>query len=187
MQVFSLKDGQGRNMWRNLRVPITIIQTCHKPDHTVDWLKYVNSSFYDQVDFTILWNQMPINRSRLIFASIVTVCVSSSRFIILLKILYYLLQLRWYNCELSWSQRCLFLVRYLFDFLRSRFGIVIVTWILHEPLNYVWCFLLPWISLFKQHKWFYLLQFFAGTFQVYTSYMDHSWQCSWLPFNTIYC
>lgn len=40
IQVFSLKDGPGRNMWRNLRVPITIIQTCHKPDHTVDWLNY---------------------------------------------------------------------------------------------------------------------------------------------------
>ncbi|KAL5062353.1 hypothetical protein RYX36_024090 [Vicia faba] len=40
IQVFSLKDGPGRNVWRNLRVPVTIIQTCHKPDHTVDWLNY---------------------------------------------------------------------------------------------------------------------------------------------------
>ncbi|GAU41724.1 hypothetical protein TSUD_349860 [Trifolium subterraneum] len=40
IQVFSLEDGPGRNMWRNLRVPITIIHNRNKPDKTVDWLNY---------------------------------------------------------------------------------------------------------------------------------------------------
>jgi 3-deoxy-D-manno-octulosonate 8-phosphate phosphatase KdsC-like HAD superfamily phosphatase len=40
LQVFSLEDGPGRKMWRNLRVPITIIHNRNKPDKTVDWLKY---------------------------------------------------------------------------------------------------------------------------------------------------
>lgn len=40
IQVFSPEDGPGRNMWRNLRVPITIIKTRDKTDYTVDWLNY---------------------------------------------------------------------------------------------------------------------------------------------------
>ncbi|KAH1085667.1 hypothetical protein GLYMA_07G062100v4 [Glycine max] len=40
IQVFSLEDGPGHNVWRNLRVPITIIRTCDKRNNTVDWLNY---------------------------------------------------------------------------------------------------------------------------------------------------
>ncbi|XP_061349831.1 uncharacterized protein LOC133295063 [Gastrolobium bilobum] len=40
IQVFSLEDGPGRNVWINLRVPITVIRTCDQPDNTVDWLNY---------------------------------------------------------------------------------------------------------------------------------------------------
>ncbi|XP_027334148.1 uncharacterized protein LOC113848922 isoform X2 [Abrus precatorius] len=40
IQVFSLEDGPGHNVWKKLRVPITFIQTCNKPDNTVDWLNY---------------------------------------------------------------------------------------------------------------------------------------------------
>ncbi|KAL5160889.1 hypothetical protein HKD37_07G018293 [Glycine soja] len=40
IQVFSLEDGPGHNVWRNLRVPISIIRTCDKRNNTVDWLNY---------------------------------------------------------------------------------------------------------------------------------------------------
>ena len=40
LQVFSLEDGPGRNVWINLRVPVTVIQTCDKSHNDVDWLKY---------------------------------------------------------------------------------------------------------------------------------------------------
>ncbi|KAL2336096.1 hypothetical protein Fmac_010542 [Flemingia macrophylla] len=40
IQVFSLLDGPGHDVWRNLRVPITVIRTCDKRNNTVDWLNY---------------------------------------------------------------------------------------------------------------------------------------------------
>ncbi|TKY64007.1 biosynthetic process [Spatholobus suberectus] len=40
IQVFSLLDGPGHHVWRNLRVPITVIRTCDKRNNTVDWLNY---------------------------------------------------------------------------------------------------------------------------------------------------
>ncbi|CAJ1950280.1 unnamed protein product [Sphenostylis stenocarpa] len=40
IQVFSLEDGPGHNMWRNLGVPISIFRTCDKRNNTVDWLNY---------------------------------------------------------------------------------------------------------------------------------------------------
>lgn len=44
LQVFSLEDGPGHNVWSNLGVPITIFRTCDKRNNTVDWLKYDCSS-----------------------------------------------------------------------------------------------------------------------------------------------
>ncbi|KAK7292744.1 hypothetical protein RJT34_15596 [Clitoria ternatea] len=40
IQVFSLAEGPGHNVWKNIRVPTTVIRTCDKPDNTVDWLNY---------------------------------------------------------------------------------------------------------------------------------------------------
>ncbi|KAE9595449.1 hypothetical protein Lal_00031236 [Lupinus albus] len=40
IQVFSIEDGPGRNVWINLRVPITVIRTCDTADNAVDWLNY---------------------------------------------------------------------------------------------------------------------------------------------------
>lgn len=44
LQVFSLEDGPGHNVWRKLGVPISIVRTCDKRNNTVDWLKYDCSS-----------------------------------------------------------------------------------------------------------------------------------------------
>ncbi|KAK7278299.1 hypothetical protein RJT34_23325 [Clitoria ternatea] len=41
IQVFSLSEGPGHNVWKNIRVPTTVIRTCDKPDNTVDWLNSV--------------------------------------------------------------------------------------------------------------------------------------------------
>ncbi|XP_047153515.1 uncharacterized protein LOC124825022 [Vigna umbellata] len=40
IQVFSLEDGPGHNVWRKLGVPISIVRTCDKRNNTVDWLNY---------------------------------------------------------------------------------------------------------------------------------------------------
>lgn len=46
-QVFSLADGPGHNVWRNLRVPVIVLRACDKRNNIVDWLKYdCYSNFY---------------------------------------------------------------------------------------------------------------------------------------------
>ncbi|KAE9605364.1 hypothetical protein Lal_00024805 [Lupinus albus] len=40
IQVFSIEDGPGHNVWINLTIPVTVIQTCSKADNAVDWLNY---------------------------------------------------------------------------------------------------------------------------------------------------
>ncbi|KAG5100862.1 hypothetical protein JHK82_045914 [Glycine max] len=40
IQVFSLADGPGHNVWRNLRVPVIVLRACDKRNNIVDWLNY---------------------------------------------------------------------------------------------------------------------------------------------------
>ncbi|KAJ7951241.1 glycosyl transferase family 1 protein [Quillaja saponaria] len=40
IQVYSLEDGPVHGVWKNLGVPVAIIQTCEKSENRVDWLNY---------------------------------------------------------------------------------------------------------------------------------------------------
>lgn len=40
MQVYSLEDGPAYEVWKNIGVPITIVQSSHKMGNFVNWLKY---------------------------------------------------------------------------------------------------------------------------------------------------
>lgn len=41
LQVHSTEDGPAHSVWRNLGVPVNIIQSTEKREIVVDWLKYV--------------------------------------------------------------------------------------------------------------------------------------------------
>ncbi|XP_024932638.3 uncharacterized protein LOC107423728 [Ziziphus jujuba] len=40
IQVYSLEDGPVLNVWRNLGLPVSIVQTCDRAENIVDWLNY---------------------------------------------------------------------------------------------------------------------------------------------------
>lgn len=41
LQVHSIEDGPANSVWRNLGVPVNIIQLTEKREIVLDWLKYV--------------------------------------------------------------------------------------------------------------------------------------------------
>lgn len=45
LQVYSLQGGPANDVWRQMGVPVTLIQTCDETDVMVDWLKYVNVTY----------------------------------------------------------------------------------------------------------------------------------------------
>lgn len=43
MQVYSIEDGPVHDVWRNMGIPVTLIQSAHNEENFVDWLKYAVS------------------------------------------------------------------------------------------------------------------------------------------------
>ncbi|PON49606.1 Glycosyl transferase [Parasponia andersonii] len=45
IQVYSLEGGPVHDIWRNLGVPVNIVQACDRADVTIDWLTFVQEPF----------------------------------------------------------------------------------------------------------------------------------------------
>lgn len=46
LQVYSLEDGPVHDVWGNLGVPVSIVQTCDEADVIIDWLKYACDAYF---------------------------------------------------------------------------------------------------------------------------------------------